>query len=366
MATQNTAEQPLTHVNSLADLDRLSEDPDFKPEGSTPSEPSTELTDPATQPPAQEDPKKSDSTEKKDEPKKEEQEDSAEESTQEDDLDVGAFWSTVDQITGETVEVDFGEIDPISPQGVALREQKVREQASQKFEEYLKQKDPRGYAYLLHRDAGRPDEEFFSEKSFVLPDREEFEESVDKQSQLVKTALIHRGVPEELAQATVDKYIKDNLLKDKALGIYDEQRKVEQEQVKRIEAIQMEQQRLYKEEVDRVVGGITETINDGLKFIVPEAKKVEFNKFIKENLRYDNGRFYIVTELDRSFKNLKKVVESQFFQFMNNDLNSIVEKKSKTVATQRLRAAVKKDTALNSRGTNTESSKTEFVPLGDI
>lgn len=278
-----------------------------------------------------------------------------------------AFWERVNQITGEPVEVDYGETDPLSPEGVGMREMQVRRDAQQKFEDYLRRTDPRGYAYLIHRENGGTDEEFFAEPSFTLPEKSVFEESIEAQTGLVKRALLAKGVPEDVVDATVQKYVKDNMLKDRALAIYDEQRKLEEQQVKQLEETQKKQQALIQESVMKVTTSLANTINDGsLKLIIPEAKKAEFNEYLKENLRMDNGKFYIVTELDKEGKNLREIIEAQYFQFVKGDLNAIVQKKAKTLTAQRLRTTVKKATELGTKGAQGETGRSEYIPLGEI
>ena len=221
----NTEQKPDPGL-SLAELDQLdsqqNQNTEIKPLGSD-TPPSIDPNAAQEQTNQSADPNDSEQQEETQQEEEEEQQNdsSGNEASEESTEDVESFWKEVEQITGESIQIDYGGTDPLSPAGVALREMKIRGDAALKFEQYLKQTDPRGYAYLLHREAGGSDEEFFAKKSFVLSDREEFENSIEQQSSLLKHSLTEKGVPEEVAQATIDKYIKDNVLKEKALEYYE-------------------------------------------------------------------------------------------------------------------------------------------------
>jgi len=277
------------------------------------------------------------------------------------------FWQQVDQITGKQVEVDYGTDDPLSPAGVAKREIAVRQQAAQDFEKYLETLDPRGYAYLMHREAGGSDEDFFAQKSYVLPAREDFENSIEMQTQMVKRTLLSKGIPDDVVQSTVDKYIKDNNLKEKALHFYEDQDRQEKAHIKLLQEENDKQQNIYRESVTNVLGAVTEAMSAAdLKFVIPEASKAAFHQFIKENIRYDNGNFYIVNEIGKDLKNLVKLVESQYFQYLGGDVSKLVQKKAGTVATQRLRTAISKDKNSNTRNSAEQNNNRQYVPLGEI
>jgi hypothetical protein len=73
-----------------------------------------------------------------------------------------AFWAEVDKLKGgEPLEVDFGDVDPLSPEGIVIRDKAVQDDAIGKFEAYLKTTYPKSYALLAHEVAGGKVEEFF-------------------------------------------------------------------------------------------------------------------------------------------------------------------------------------------------------------
>jgi len=288
----------------------------------------------------------------------EEQEDTTEEAT--------SFYEAVHALTGRPVEVDYGTVDPISPEGVALRERHVRDAAIEEWDKNLRENNPRAYAYFLHTEAGKPDEEFFEQKSFSIPDTGKLETSTDLQSDLVKRSLVAKGVPEEAAQLTVESYIKANTLKDKALAIQKEYQDADVVQLKRLE----EEQRRHREEFDVQVKSVLDMVDNSigsgtLRFVVPEAKQPDFAAFVKDRIQYNqDGNFYFTQVITP--KDIKGQLESLFVQFNGGNLKDIVEKQATKIVAQRLRSTVHKDRATQSSGSEQRKTDNQYIPLGDI
>ena len=279
--------------------------------------------------------------------------------------DSAALYEEVAKITGEPVEVDFGEVDPLSAEGVAMRDKVIREQGALDFEAYLKQTDPRAYAYMLHRDAGGDDESFFAKKTFVLPDEETFKSDIEAQKSIIIQDLIDRGIEPEIADAQVTNYIKNNLLTEKATAAYTAKKDAQVQQLAQIEEERRKDQDQLSQAVNELAGTIAKNINEGsIRFVIPDTKKAAFNTFVRENLRYDAGKFYLTTEINS--ENAKEVLEGQFFQFSKGDLSAIVARQAKTQTVQRLRSAVQRAGQTKVKDTSGGGSPTEFVPLGSI
>jgi hypothetical protein len=280
------------------------------------------------------------------------------------ELDTEDFFAQVEQITGEPVQVEYGDTDPLSPEGVAIREKAVREDATKKFEDYLKTSDPRAYAYFLHRESGGSDDDFFAERTFVLPDENTFNGSIDLQTNVLKQDLIDKGVPADVADATIAKYIKDNVLTEKATVAYNSKKQAQANQMKALEEAQRDEQAQFQAAVNGITTTIGKNITEGnLNFIIADAKKAQFNEFIKQNLRFDNGKFYVVNEIG---ENLKEVLESQYFQFVKGDLKALVQKEAKTQTVQRLKATVKKAASTGLKTADTPNPNKGYIPLGEL
>lgn len=272
---------------------------------------------------------------------------------------VKAFWDTVNKITGEEVEVDFGDVDPISPEGVALREKAIRDQTATQFEKYLQEKDPRGYAYLIHRENGGSDEDFFNanRNDLVLPTDEELEKSVDAQTKVIKSDLKDKSLPDDIIELTIKHYIQNNLLLEKSkesLGNIKAGQEAYLESIKQ-KANLAEQE--FNNKSNLLVNTIKNVIEKEVGFVVPETKKQEVLNYIQERIRYDEGKFYIVNEVNDS--SLKTLLESQVFNYFQGDLKKIVTRQAKTIATQALRLNIEnsKSTQQGTDGTKNTGGK---------
>ena len=278
------------------------------------------------------------------------------------DVNPDDFWKEVDTITGKPVTVDYGDTDPLSPEGVAVRETAVRNAAVADFDEYMRESYPRAYAYFLHVQNGGADEQFFSEPSPGLVDRETFEQDPDMQASWLMRDFQKKGVPEDIAQATIDKYIKDSVLQEKALKVYTEQEANDRARLKSLEEEDKANRQNFQNNVNQVSANIAKAIKTDMKLLVPEAKQAEFQQSIIDKLQHDGKKFYIVQELG---ENLNTVLDSMYLQFVKGDLTSIIEKRAQTKAVQRLGQRVAADKKAQS-GSEPSTTPSKYVPLGDI
>lgn len=275
----------------------------------------------------------------------------------------GDFWEAVEAITGRKIEVDYGDIEATSPEGVALRENALVEQAEKDMESFYKSSNPRAYAYYLHTLAGGTDEEFFGTLPPVLPVRSEFEENIDAQSSLLRQDLISKGVPEDIAQATIDKYIKDNVLTEKALKLYDDYHKAEKAEIAKLEKEENDRQKAYQTQVNNLNNTINSVIEKEMSIIVPATKQAEFIKFVKDQVRHDAGQFFFVQTVEK--ESLPKVLESLYYQFVKGDLKSMIAKAAKTKTVQHLKLNADKDNKKSS-GAQLNTDTPKYVTFGEI
>lgn len=287
------------------------------------------------------------------------------------DEEEGNFWDDVDALRGTKLEIDWSkhkddqgnEIDPTSPQGAYIREQYIAQQAVASFEEHIAKTDPRGYAYILHRQAGGTDEDFFSRKTVTLPEYDKFKESVDLQSKVYRDDLLRKGLDADSAKVLVDKAVTDKKifeLADKAYKDYDKSQKDELAQVtKKLE----DEDKAYQKSVAELSTLITNTISgDTMRFLVPDAKKADFDKFVRTHIQRDGDQFFAVQALDKD--SIGKTLEALYFRFINGDLKSLIQRTAVTQNSKRLqRAAQKSEKTPAGGGTGGASGK---KTLGEI
>ena len=134
-----------------------------------------------------------------------------------------------------------------------------------------------------------------------------------------------------------------------------------------MEKLQEQEQLKFKTAVTNLTRSLEDTISStDMKFIIPEASKAAFQEFMKSNIRHENGKFYIVNEIGNDYRNVKELVEAQYFQFVKGDLKKLVERKAKTLAVQRLKANVKRAAGATVKGSGESTNKSEYIPLGEI
>jgi len=286
------------------------------------------------------------------------------EPTGDDVEDPTEFWKAVENITGIELAVEYPEgVDPLSPEGVALREQTLAATSVDNYDNHLKSTHPRAYAFFLHLQNGGTEESFFEQKSPTLPTRTDFLANLDVQAETVKNSLVLKGVPPTVAQATVDAYIKDNVLSEEAVKIYDQYEAAQKKQIADAELLNAENLRRQKENEKVLVSTISEGISKEMNFVIPQAKVADFTNFVYDNIRMDNGEYYLVQPINK--ETVKPTLEALYLQYVKGDLRSLVERQAKTKAVQRLRFNIEKDSKAKAGGEGAGSSKKNLT-LGDI
>lgn len=281
------------------------------------------------------------------------------------------FWGEVDKLRGETIEIDWTKhldsennpIDPTSPQGALIREKAIAQNAIDKFEAHLSKEDPRAYAYILHRQAGGTDEDFFGNKTTVLPDYEEFKSSVDLQQKFYKESLVLKGVADKTAQKIVDEAVKDKTILEDADKEYQSRKVAQDKELANITKKLEQEQTQYAQKVAAFDKLLTDEIstNSTMKFIVPEAKKIEFTQYVRNQVQIADGKFYAVQEIED--KSLPRLLEALYLQFAGGNVKDLVIRQARTQNAQRLRLQVDKNKKPKDSSTPPKGGK---VVLGDL
>lgn len=284
------------------------------------------------------------------------------------DDDPAKFYEEVAKISGMPIAVEYpAGMDPLSPPGVAHRDFIVRDLAIQEFDHYLEKKDPRSYAYMLHREAGGSDEEFMGGSTgYSLPELSTLDESADAQAAIYKHDLLSKGLDEDVVAAIVDKAIKDNKLKALATASYNSIKKGQDDMLKSMQDREKQRTQEVNNAVVEMKNIITETIKSNLKFQIPEASQPEFEKYVLENMQYDDSTksFMLVQPVKK--ETLTNILNAMFFQFKGADLKNLVEKQAATKAAQRLRLTTTKQVAGPGEGGSGGSANNNGLTLGQM
>lgn len=280
--------------------------------------------------------------------------------------DPESFYAEVSKITGREIKVEYPEgVDPLSYEGIAFRDNALYEQGAQDFEKVLAENDKRSYAYMLHRQAGGTDEEFFqSSAAFTLPDKETLETDADAQANLLRIDYRQKGLDETSIELLVKDAISKNTLKDQAVKVHAAFEKAQIEQEALIQKRYEEREKAINEAIGGMVKAIDTSIGN-MRFVVPDANKAEFESFVKQNIQFDEQTGTFVLNREVTQESLQNVLESLFFQFKKGDLKTIVERQARTKAAQTIRLGIKTEKGPKGGG-NEKKNEGDFIALGDL
>lgn len=280
--------------------------------------------------------------------------------------DNGDFWDDVDRLRGEALEVDFGDVDPMTPEGALLIEQAARIDELNKFEENLKETHPRAHAYLTHILGGGSEEEFF--KRAGEPDRIPTEAELENDVELQKREIIQANAAKGVSQKAIDAIIKAAIADDELEEMAKEARKerVTQQEKAVKDALEASNQAAAERtqslaNINKYVGDVAATGKIG-NITIPEKDRKEFAKSVGSNIQYSNGKFLLVKELNDD--NITKILQEQFFSYKNGNLEGLIEKAARTENTKRLlRTVPENKKPLSKQGSPNNEG---IVTLGNI
>ncbi|RUP42159.1 MAG: hypothetical protein EKK63_02355 [Acinetobacter sp.] len=349
---------------SLADLD----DPNFKP--ATPPQEEEPKPDPVEGLDAEGNllegyTRQQDGTIAKDakDPQEEEEDEGGEE--EESSVTPEEFYTAVSAQTGIEVNVDFGEVDPLSPEGVALRDLALVQQTRHSFEEALKTEYPRAYAFFLHNKEGGSDEEFFKAPAPAVIAREAFEADMDVQESWIKKDLLKKGLSQTIVDLQVKEYITQGTLTQQALKVYDQVVREDKLRLQEIQTKEAERQKAFESSVQNLSQEISTTVKNGMKSLVPETKQAEFVNFVMNHIQHDGeSNFFAILPVSK--EQLATTMDSLYLQYMKGDLSKVVVKEAKKQTVQRLKLGASRDNADKKKNVGDPDTSKKFIPLSEI
>ncbi len=287
---------------------------------------------------------------------------------EEQDTPTEDFWEVTEKITGRPVPVTYPEgVEPDTPEGAAVRENAVREQAYDDFDKDLKARNPRGYAFMIHLENGGSEEDFFSRGGgFLLPERVTIDESVDVQTAVYRQDLLDKGLDVDTVEAIVQKAIKDSKLKDRAVDAYERMQTAQEKYLADLELAKKAREAELVSAHDSIAARIEKAVANEISLVVPEAERPTFKKYVIDNLQYDptTKKYYITQELDT--ENIKSQVEALLYTMKKGDFSKLIQRKSETVAAQRLRLQTEKTKEGAKKTGGDETKVVKRLSLGEI
>lgn len=263
-----------------------------------------------------------------------------EENTEE-DVEEPNVYARVNELREIDEDIDYGDLDPTTPEGIAHRENVLEERAVRDFESGLAEKFPRGYQFLMHLAAGGTEEDFFK------PENQDFRsvklEPNDKKGQekVLRDAMRAKGISPVIIDASITS-LKDGAqlyeaAKAELEALQAQQAKQETEKA-RIVAAQKQKQ---EQDINSFYDVVEHSVKKGFdNIVVPQADQGPFLKFLSKHIDYHEGQFYR-TKLIQP-KELAKELKVAYFEFKGGDLKSVVENKAKSQQALRLKGKVVK------------------------
>lgn len=283
-----------------------------------------------------------------------------------DEGDEGTFWDDVDKLRGEAIEVDFGDVEPDSPEGALIYERAVRMDELNKFEDHLKTNHPRAYAYMSHILDGGKEEDFFkiAGEPGTLPTEEELEADIEKQKEIVTRNQKAKGNNDKAIERIIKGAIADDDLEELSKEALKEEAKRQSDALKEVEA-QADRDTKERAEQIQVLAKFVNGVAAGGKLdniIIPEKDRKPFAKALTDNIRYENGKFLLVTEVNN--ENAIKVFKEKFFSYKNGDLTDLIEKAARTENTKRLQRSIPQNK--KPLANNGQRNDVAFTPLSEM
>lgn len=270
--------------------------------------------------------------------------DSEEETTSETDSE--KFFEEVEKITGQQVDVEYGDVDPISPQGVALREKAVKEQALDNFLTEIEEKFPQAFKALQHAYNGGDISELFTQTTGRDYSKVNIgEDDTVLAKEILKDYYKSKGIKNE---TKINKFIEiaeesEEGLITEAEGLLEELKESQDEQRSEVlenQKAKAAEQKKRDQILVTAVDDVLETRNLAGFRITDRAEASEFKKYVLGNIRRtDNGRYELATVIDQS--NMEKILQAQYFQFKKGDLSKMILQKATTENTNKLKLRLK-------------------------
>ena len=323
-----------------------------------------------------------DSTDSEDSDEDDDDEDSEEDSDEEDETDENEtdyvdFYAGVNSALGVELEdedgnlaLDFGDVDPLSPEGVAIYTKHVSEKSKFDFENTLKKRFPEAFQMMLHQLDGGKVKDFIKtlEGSSEVFTVEEVVDSEEIQKSLIRQKYESAG---NVSSKFIDRYIKDleedGDLEKEALEY---RKEVEDNRMQELKNSEQHIAKLKAEEAEKI-----KSINDASqKFLssgkindvrLPVKARRELIKSLQGTLRVEKGKIISVREITP--ENLEKVLGDLYFGQNPDNLSKAIDAKARTKNAQRLRASLEKNKGLKKKGTSKgRRDKGGNVTLGEL
>ena len=270
----------------------------------------------------------------------------------------GSFWEDVDKITGNAYEVDYGDTEPDSPEGAAIREEVVSKKAIEDNLAYLEEQFPEGFKALMHVSNGGKLKDLFNAetvdyKSLVIEDT-----NIEAQKAFMKDYYKEKGFSDAKALRNVedDEDSEEGLLDNFKAALKEKQDAQDSATKNTFE--KQEEAKKDQDAQDKKFGEtVSSIINTGKigNFQIAKKDAEGFYNHVLKHIERKNDGYALSVPLTNS--NFQEQLQQLFFGFKKGDLSKFVAADAKTQNAKRLKRSMKKDKGLEESSSEAEKRK---------
>ncbi len=287
---------------------------------------------------------KEDDVKEKDEEKADSDSDKDEESKDEDEDDEGdTIWDLANKITGSELEVDFGDTDPETPEGVAVWEEAVRKQQSDLTFNWIKDNFPKVARALNYEMNGGSIDDLY------VPGEPDFSEvKIDEndaasQKRFLSQYYRWKDVSEEEANALIEIAEDKGNLAATANKALESRKKEQSGRMEKAQSDATMKETSLRQNDSKLSEGVSGLINKGHlnSFTVPQKERKEFTDFALSHMQRDGqGGHLIIIPVDPA--NLSDQAQMLYFGYKGGNLENIIQRAMETKQTRKFKSRAAK------------------------
>lgn len=272
-----------------------------------------------------------------------------------------SVYEIVDEQTGDPIQIDYKGTDPLSPEGVIMREEAIRDMAMDAYDAELKEKFPSAYRLLTHLQAGGKEEDFYEASngdfsSIALTKGDEaLNESIYRQALQIKG-----NSPSQIEALVTIAKDKGKLFDEAKAELTVLQTKQKQEETRKEQEI-VKAEQVKQQNINGFLDNLQKNVKEGIKGVaIPLAEQRAFAEYFASNIFYQNGKLVYTKIIDPN--NLPDELAANYFRFKKGDLSKIVAAKAADLNAGKIKSKV--NYKITPRATTVNSSK--ILPLSEV
>jgi hypothetical protein len=300
------------------------------------------------------------------EKKKDDDEEEDEEKEKEDDQE-GSFWTDVERITGVEVEVDYGDADPESPEGAAIREAALVTKTEAGIWKYIEDNFPKSFKALTVEANGGDLSEL------ITPDYVDYakitveEDNVAQQKKILMNYYMEvKNLSEAKATRMVEGDEDDSGLFTAAKEALEERKEAQATRESEV-ATKNKKEAEERERQDQQMLGYIKAVTDKGEignFQIAGADKEEFfNFFAGQVNRGPEGGYIFSSPLTN--ENFQKLMEQAYFSFKGGEIDKLVQRREKTTETRKLKRRASNEKKKGSSSAEEKKQKNALPTMDD-